>query len=596
MKRPLSAILAALMLAAVFTACESEKPAETPTEPASLSTETDTAAEPSAASKPEEITPKDLPAPSDELPSSVDLRNFNGKSYVTPVKRQAFGDCWSFGIAAAAESSWLYVNDLGAAAGEDNTNANFSERYLSWFVYNSITEDDVKAGSVRASQVGEGYDIKEAVEKNPKTPFILGGALLSGSNVYASGFGPVDESTEKNGIYPYAYSDKNVVDPEDYEDYSPSGDWSIPINAEYRTPAPAAVLRNGNILPCPAARDAQGNYSYSEEGVNAIRSELAKGHAVAVTALVYGRMNYDNWAAYTPADEANHVITIVGYDDNYPKENFAKADSDGNIDEDTIPPTDGAFIIKDSNGENGGFDAKGSFYISYHDHTFVDPISFEFDKADTVKYNEVNYDQYDLLLAGFCSKNEYDAETKMANVFDAEEDEYLTQLVYRTKALNTFVHYEIYKAPQDGSPDSGTLLEEGDSAHYFGGSHRIDLKNEYLLNKGDKYSVVLTMKYTGEDGTDKYTEVIPYAASIIPYGAPKDNVIAVKGVINKGESFLYKDGKWTDETELVSGLVKTAFEEHSSKLLADTMKPETEDGIAVDNYPIKAILVPADKH
>ena len=49
----------------------------------------------------------------EELPSKVDLRDYNGKNYVTPVKRQAFGDCWSFGIAAAAESSYLYENDLG---------------------------------------------------------------------------------------------------------------------------------------------------------------------------------------------------------------------------------------------------------------------------------------------------------------------------------------------------------------------------------------------------------------------------------------------------------------------------------------------------
>ena len=42
----------------------------------------------------------------ENLPSKVDLRNYNGKNYVTPVKSQAFGDCWSFDISAAAESSY----------------------------------------------------------------------------------------------------------------------------------------------------------------------------------------------------------------------------------------------------------------------------------------------------------------------------------------------------------------------------------------------------------------------------------------------------------------------------------------------------------
>ena len=70
-----------------------------------------------------------------ELPSSIDLRNYNGKNYVTPVKLQTpFGTCWAFGAAAAAESSYLFANDLGVAAGEQNNNANFSEKYISWYL------------------------------------------------------------------------------------------------------------------------------------------------------------------------------------------------------------------------------------------------------------------------------------------------------------------------------------------------------------------------------------------------------------------------------------------------------------------------------
>ena len=46
-----------------------------------------------------------------ELPDKVDLRDYDGKNYVTPVKFQnPFGSCWAFGIAAAAEISYLYDN------------------------------------------------------------------------------------------------------------------------------------------------------------------------------------------------------------------------------------------------------------------------------------------------------------------------------------------------------------------------------------------------------------------------------------------------------------------------------------------------------
>lgn len=415
-------------------------------------------------------------------------------------------------------------------------------------------------------------------------------------NLFAAGFGPVDETTEVKGEYPYAYSDKNIVNNEDFEDYSADGDWSIPLNAEYRNAPIKAVLRNGNLLPCPAEKDSEGNYVYNEDGVLAIKSEIARGHAVAVTALVFGRMNYDNWAAYTPADERNHVITIIGYDDNYPKENFGKTDSDGNTYPESIPPTDGAFIIKDSSGEGGGIDHKGTFYISYHDHTFLSPISFEFDKPDSVKYSEVNYDQYDFLFVGWCAYKDYEAETKMANVFDAEEDEYLTQITYKTKKFNTDVHYAVYKDIEDGKPDSGTLLEEGDNSHWFAGYHKIDLKNEYPLKKGEKYSVVVTMTYTNAEGNKTYTNVIPYATNVIPYGMSEESESKAVGVINKGESYLFSDGKWTDQTEIKEELAKIALQQDDKRVEPKGFKASSLDRITVDNFPIKAILVPADKH
>lgn len=594
MKKRLSIILAALMTASLLTACGAESMGgntdnQTSKTENSSEVSSETPSEPSSDSDAEETK-------AEELPVAVDLHDLNGKNYVTPVKRQAFGDCWSFGIAAAAESSYLYENGLGVPAGEDNFNINFSERYCSWYVFHSITEEDIKLGKVRSSQVGEGYDLSEAEERNPKVAFILGGAMLAGPCMFASGFGPIDEMTEVKGEYPYAYSDKNAVNNEDFEDYTQGGDWSIPIDAEYRNAPIAAMLRDGNILNSPNSKDKDGNYKFDENAAAAVKAELAKGHAVGVAVLSPGRVNRKNWAAYTMSSDPNHVVTIVGYDDNYPKENFAITDDDGNTDPDSIPPENGAFLIKDSYGELGGFDGCGSYYLSYYDQTIGDMISFEFDKNDSVKYTDLNYDQYDMLFIGWCAGSDFDSETKMANVFDAEEDEYIYQISYRTKATDTTVHYAIYKDPKDGSLDSGTLLEEGDSSHRFGGSHKIDLKDEYSLKKGDKYSVVLTMTHKNDSGSQVYTDVVPYASNIVPYDTTREHEVKATGVVNKGESFLFSDEKWTDLTELKEGLAKTAFEDQQKRTLAPTFKAVDESGIAIDNYPIKAILVPADKH
>ena len=63
-----------------------------------------------------------------KLPAKFDLRNVDGKNYVTPVKAQRWGDCWTFALAGAAETAYLYANGLGVPAGEKNEKVNFSEK------------------------------------------------------------------------------------------------------------------------------------------------------------------------------------------------------------------------------------------------------------------------------------------------------------------------------------------------------------------------------------------------------------------------------------------------------------------------------------
>lgn len=522
-----------------------------------------------------------------DLPSSVDLRNYDGQNYVTPVKRQLFGDCWSFGISAAAEISYLYANDMGVPTGQVNDAVDFSEKYNVWYVYHDITDDDVILGKVRASQVGEGYDVSKAENKYADAVYTIGGAIYSGSNLYASGFAPVDESVSINGEYPYAYKGKYSEVFEGEVQYSPDDDWSLPLNATYRNPLSAPFFRDSFLLPSPATIDENEEYKFNESGVTAIKTELYKGHGVAVAALVYGTTNYDHWATYNRRGIANHVVTIVGYDDNYPKENFALYTADGEIDIDSIPPTDGAFIIKNSYGGEG-LENSGYFYLSYHDHTISYPISFEFDSTDSVKCQKPNYDQYDMLMIGWNGYKEYESETKIANIFDAQMDETLYQIIYKTVLPDTSVHYEIYKNPTEGVPDSGKLLAKGDNSHIWGGYHRIDLKKEYNLKKGEIYSIVLTMTHRAEDESIRFTDVIPYASNIGPD-------VKANGIINKGESFLFSNGNWTDMSYLVNSLSKHVYSQSIKENLPDDFKALNSNDIAIDNYPIKGILIPSSE-
>ena len=73
----------------------------------------------------------------DTYPESFDLRNVNGKSYVTPVKLQnPFGNCWGFAAIAAAETSILGDSELGS--GLDSETFDLSEKHLSYLDFVKI--------------------------------------------------------------------------------------------------------------------------------------------------------------------------------------------------------------------------------------------------------------------------------------------------------------------------------------------------------------------------------------------------------------------------------------------------------------------------
>lgn len=68
--------------------------------------------------------------PTEELPSKFDLRNVDGKNYVTPVENQGKLDlCWAFASLSQAESYLLVKNNQGF---DPNTSKIFSKRQLDY--------------------------------------------------------------------------------------------------------------------------------------------------------------------------------------------------------------------------------------------------------------------------------------------------------------------------------------------------------------------------------------------------------------------------------------------------------------------------------
>ena len=134
----------------------------------------------------------------DKLPPCFDLRDVNGKCYVSPVKNQnPWPTCWSFGACAAAEISLAYAFDYDYNDKDDPRAAAFdlSEKHLAWFMYYPLPENNEKY----PAQAGEGlyslnYDPSADKQAMSAAVYGPGGYMATATTPFSAGIGPVFES------------------------------------------------------------------------------------------------------------------------------------------------------------------------------------------------------------------------------------------------------------------------------------------------------------------------------------------------------------------------------------------------------------------
>ncbi len=146
------------------------------------------------------------------------------------------------------------------------------------------------------------------------------------------------------------------------------------------------LAKNDNPIYVTKTVDFPAVYKYYGEASGKTDEELeefrnlVKAHIMAngslytaISAHFYadGRLGYCSSSAYCAAD---HAMSIIGWDDNFPKENFHKIDETTAYLTDEHPKHDGAYLLLNSYGENWGTDG-GAIWVSYDDYNVEAQLS-----------------------------------------------------------------------------------------------------------------------------------------------------------------------------------------------------------------------------
>lgn len=180
---------------------------------------------------------------------------------------------------------------------------------------------------------------------------------------------------------------------------------------------------------------------------------------------------------YIGTEKPNHEVVIVGWDDNYPKENFPVS-----------VEGDGAFLCQNSWG--GGFGENGFFYVSYYD-TNVGSHNVVCTKIE----NTDNYDNiYQSDLCGWAGQIGFNkAAVYGANVYAAARQEELSAVGFYATGKNT--EYSVYLVKDFSDEDDlggGTLIAEGSLKN--AGYYTVQSEQKLLLKPGERYAVVVYLR------------------------------------------------------------------------------------------------------
>ena len=224
-----------------------------------------------------------------------------------------------------------------------------------------------------------------------------------------------------------------------------------------------------------------------------------------------------NSYCYMGQDKPNHDVVIIGWDDNYPKENF-NVDLEG----------DGAFICQNSWGSS--FGDNGVFYVSYYDTNVGthNVVYTDIESAD-------NYDNiYQSDELGWTGKIGYNQDSAyFANVYTTNKDEILKSVGFY--AIGEDTEYEVYFIENfQGTESFNTKRLAAKGLLKNAGYYTIKLNDDLIMKKDIKYAVVVYIKTPN---------------SVHPVAVECKTDVTTDVVIDDGEGYISANGRSWERVE-----------------------------------------------
>lgn len=383
----------------------------------------------------------------ESIPSAYPDDVYSYKKEHPSRNQNPYGTCWAFSSIGLAEFDLI-------AKGKKNSDVNLSELQLIHFAFNSVTDP----------LGGTSGDYSKYYNDNTSYSYLnRGGDYEMSMRRLSQWSGAVNESdvpySNAQNVYANGLDDKYAYD---YDVAHLQNAYLINIKKQ-PDDVKQQIMEHGAV---------GASYNHNDIGANYVNKTY-----------------YD-----TDNSGGGHAVMIVGWDDEYSRDNFTTS---------TKPENNGAWLIRNSWGTYFDY-----FWMSYETYSLADTVwVFDMSTDDGVDNN------YQLDGGLYTATVPY--YTNAANVFYISEKEGVTSETLKSVSLS-FTHVadvgytiDIYTDLTDsGNPISGTKHEEATTSGRttYAGIYTIPLEEEVVLNPGTYYAVVVNIDKEAFEVEWGYTE------------------------------------------------------------------------------------------